>query len=99
MLLITKHNISFLNIFSQVTFFNNFVHDPNRPSELELKVTAPSTPVQQGFQGGMGQQSGIQNNQGGWGRGGSMHYGRCQVVLQRIFLWDVCILSYICRSD
>ena len=55
------------------------MYDPSRPSEIAVKAPVPNTPVQQGFQGGMAQQSGFQNNQGGWGRG--MHYGKWQDVI------------------
>ena len=68
-----------------MTFFNNFVYDPSRPSRIEVKSTTLSTPSQQGFQGGMQQQSGFQGNQGGWGRGGGgMHYGKYHNVFERL---------------
>ncbi|CAB4011789.1 serrate RNA effector molecule homolog [Paramuricea clavata] len=68
-----KHGDKVDEVKTEVTFFNNFVYDPSRPSEIVAKAPVPNTPVQQGFQGGMAQHSGFQNNQGGWGRG--MHYG------------------------
>ena len=57
-----------------MTFFNSFVYDPKRPSELEVKAATPSTPVQPGFHGGMAQTPGLPTNTGGWGRGG--YYGK-----------------------
>ncbi|XP_028405941.1 serrate RNA effector molecule homolog isoform X2 [Dendronephthya gigantea] len=68
-----KHGDKVEEVKSEVTFFNNFVYDPNRPSEVGVKPISSTTPVQQGFQGGMQQQSGGHGNTGGWGRGG-MHY-------------------------
>lgn len=54
------------------------MYDPTRPSEVTVKVVGPPNTVQQGFQGGMAQTSAVQNNTGGWGRGGGgMHYGKC----------------------
>ncbi|XP_046865084.1 serrate RNA effector molecule homolog isoform X2 [Xenia sp. Carnegie-2017] len=68
-----KHGEKVDDVKTEVNFFNNFVYDPKRPCEGEVKSSSVNTHVQQGYH--TPQQLGMHNNQGGWGRGGNMHYG------------------------
>ena len=71
-------SISLLLPLYQICFFNNFVYDPERPSEQETRASPQSAPGGQPFPGGVTHPVGMSGGMG-WGRGGGgmMQPGKC----------------------